>query len=47
MKEAERFRGEICQAESRSRLTELRAQLVTTDETVPLRQAAIYAYHQP
>ncbi|MFE7536053.1 DUF4041 domain-containing protein [Streptomyces rhizosphaericola] len=42
-KEAERHRREIYQAESR--LTELRAQLVTTDETVLLQQAGIYAYH--
>ncbi|MCC0093238.1 DUF4041 domain-containing protein [Streptomyces flavotricini] len=43
--EAERQRNEIYQAESR--LTELRAQLVTTDETVLLQQAGIYAYrHQ-
>ncbi|MFK3732369.1 DUF4041 domain-containing protein [Streptomyces sp. NPDC088090] len=42
-KEAERYRGEIHQAESR--LTELRAQIVTTDETVLLQQAGIYAYH--
>ncbi|MCZ0983314.1 DUF4041 domain-containing protein [Streptomyces diastatochromogenes] len=44
-KEAERHRGEIYRAESR--LTELRAQIVTTDETVLLQQAGIYAYrHQ-
>ncbi|MFE4306674.1 DUF4041 domain-containing protein [Streptomyces sp. NPDC056891] len=44
-KEAERHRGEIYQAESR--LTELRAQIVTTDETVLLQQVGIYAYrHQ-
>ncbi|MFF3751412.1 DUF4041 domain-containing protein [Streptomyces sp. NPDC002018] len=44
-KETERQRSEIYQAESR--LTELRAQIVTTDETVLLQQAGIYAYrHQ-
>ncbi|MGW6540526.1 DUF4041 domain-containing protein [Streptomyces sp. NPDC055051] len=42
-KEAEQHRAEIYQAESR--LTELRAQIVTTDETVLLQQAGIYAYH--
>ncbi|MFJ5933913.1 DUF4041 domain-containing protein [Streptomyces sp. NPDC093071] len=42
-KETERQRHEIHQAESR--LTELRAQIVTTDETVLLQQAGIYAYH--
>ncbi|WMX43593.1 DUF4041 domain-containing protein [Streptomyces roseicoloratus] len=42
-KEAERHRGEIYQAESR--LTELRTQIVTTDETVLLQQVGIYAYH--
>jgi hypothetical protein len=42
-KEAERWRGEIYQAESR--LTELRAQIVTTEETALLQQAGIYAYH--
>ncbi|MFI9191103.1 DUF4041 domain-containing protein [Streptomyces californicus] len=44
-KETERQRNEIYQAESR--LTELHAQIVTTDETVLLQQAGIYAYrHQ-
>ncbi|MFD7068927.1 DUF4041 domain-containing protein [Streptomyces sp. NPDC059913] len=44
-KETERQRSEIYQAESR--LTDLRAQIVTTDETVLLQQAGIYAYrHQ-
>ncbi|SEB58871.1 DUF4041 domain-containing protein [Streptomyces sp. TLI_105] len=44
-KEAERHRGEIYQAESR--LTELRAQIVTADETALLQQVGIYAYrHQ-
>ncbi|MEU2119502.1 DUF4041 domain-containing protein [Streptomyces sp. NPDC016459] len=42
-KEVEQYRAEIYQAESR--LTELRAQIVTTDETVLLQQAGIYAYH--
>ncbi|MGW7433355.1 DUF4041 domain-containing protein [Streptomyces sp. NPDC054861] len=43
--EAERHRGEIYQAETR--LTELRARIVTTDETVLLQEAGIYAYrHQ-
>ncbi|MDF9867955.1 MULTISPECIES: DUF4041 domain-containing protein [Streptomyces] len=42
-KETERQRTDIYQAESR--LAELRAQIVTTDETVLLQQAGIYAYH--
>ncbi|MFF9178975.1 DUF4041 domain-containing protein [Streptomyces sp. NPDC014793] len=44
-KEAERVRKETYQASSR--LAELQAQMVTTDETVMLQQVGIYAYrHQ-
>ncbi|MFE2033716.1 DUF4041 domain-containing protein [Streptomyces scopuliridis] len=44
-KEADRHRGEAFQAETR--LTELRAQIVTTDETAMLQQVGIYAYRHP
>lgn len=44
-KDAERHRTEVFQAETR--LTELRAQIVTTDETAMLQQVGIYAYRHP
>ncbi|MFE4871653.1 DUF4041 domain-containing protein [Streptomyces sp. NPDC056682] len=44
-KDADRLRGEAFQAETR--LTELRAQIVTTDETAMLQQVGIYAYRHP
>ncbi len=44
-KEADRHRSEAFHAETH--LTELRAQIVTTDETAMLQQVGIYAYRHP
>ncbi|MFX4294907.1 DUF4041 domain-containing protein [Streptomyces bohaiensis] len=44
-KAAEEHRNELYQAETR--LTELRAQIVTTDETAMLQQVGVYSYRHP
>ncbi|MEW2548822.1 DUF4041 domain-containing protein [Streptomyces sp. NPDC047002] len=44
-KDADRHRSEVFKAETK--LTQLRAQIVTTDETAMLQQVGIYAYRHP